>query len=66
MERHGEIETARRKADDFVDNLLKRVVAGTPTQETARSITELAFGDCNPLKDLFSHAANHTGIYPSR
>ena len=52
MEHNVDIEEVRRKANALLQNLLERN-ATRPTQEVAHNITNLAFEDGNPVRDLF-------------
>ena len=55
MEHHVNPDELRKKADAFLQDLLDRATAQT-SQETAHSITNLAFEAGNPVRDLFLNA----------
>jgi hypothetical protein len=55
MESHGDVEPLRLKAISYLQDLLLQH-PGKPPNETAISIADLAYGEDNPVKDLFAAA----------
>ena len=56
MDHSVNIEELQRKADDFLQGLLQ--VSRNSSHETARHITNLAFEDGNPVRELFVATAS--------
>ena len=52
MEQNVDVDEVRRKANQLLQDLLDRH-AERPNQEIAHSITNLAFEDGNPVRNLF-------------